>query len=87
MTLDPQQLTFARNAVLKLLSHDGSGEAVLLLDGDEYLDLGRLELGVKRAPAGQTAMGQVLPKRSVPPATWSKILAVVGAITRPNDPE
>jgi hypothetical protein len=85
MTSDAH-LTVARNAVLKLLSHDSGGEAVLLLDGDEYLDLGRLELGVKRAPAGETAMGQVLPKRSVPPATWSKILAVVSGLTRPSDP-
>jgi hypothetical protein len=44
-----------------------------LPEGDEYLDLERLDQGVSRARAG-TPMGRVLPRKAVEERTWSKIL-------------
>jgi hypothetical protein len=70
--------------VLKLLSDDEVAQvstaetAARLLDGEEYLDLGRLAQGVQRATNVATAMGGVLPRRTVHKDTWSKILALLG---------
>ncbi len=69
-----------RDSVLKLLSDQEVASvstaetAVRLSDGDEYLDLAHLELGVRRAPGTNTAMGRVLPRKAVQEETWIKIL-------------
>ncbi len=42
--------------------------------GDQYIDLENLAQGVRTAGASAVTMGQVLPKKSVRVATWSKIL-------------
>jgi hypothetical protein len=74
----------ARREVLKLLS-DGeiasasTAEATIrLLDGEEYLDLERLDQGVLRATKAALTMRDVLPRRTVHKDTWSKILALLG---------
>lgn len=79
----------ARESILRLLSDDeiasvSQVEATAsLLDGEEYLDLERLEQGVQndfRTTA--TPMGRVLPRRAVRPATWKRTLERV-AMLRP----
>ena len=78
-----------RDNVLALLSDDeiarvSTAEAELRLwDGDEYVDLGRLELGVRRAVGMTTLMARVLPRKSVRETTWTKILHVL----QPGDKE
>lgn len=69
-----------RDAVLQLLS-DAENAAVCtaetatsLSNGDEYLDLEHLDLGVRLAPWANTPMGRVLPRKAVQDATWAKIL-------------
>jgi hypothetical protein len=79
---DEQQ---ARDGVLNLLSDaevasvSTAETAASLLDGDEYLDLERLDQGVRRALAAPTPMGRVLPRKAVQAATWGKILAQLEA--------
>jgi hypothetical protein len=74
-----------RDHILKLLSDDDVAavstveSATRLGDGDEFIDLENLASGVQRAPQASTPMGRVLPKKSVPPATWSKIVAELPA--------
>jgi hypothetical protein len=53
-----------------------------LQPGEEYLDLERLEAGVQRGPNTTTAMTNVLPRRSVRPETWSRIMARVSKAIR-----
>jgi hypothetical protein len=72
-----------RDAVLSLLS-DNENAAVCtaetagaLLNGDEYLDLEHLDLGVRQAPWTSTPMGRVLPRKAVQDATWAKILSTL----------
>ena len=50
--------------------------AARLMDGDEYLDLEKLDKGVHHASGGAdaTPMGRVLPRKAVGAQTWSKIL-------------
>jgi hypothetical protein len=70
-----------REGVMKLLSDDEvatvstAETAARLLDGEEYLDLERLDRGVQRATRAATTMRGVLPRRTVHTDTWSKILA------------
>ncbi len=53
--------------------------AVRLLDGEEYVDLGQLEQGVKRAAGTSAPLGRVLPRKAVHELTWSKIVAQLAA--------
>jgi len=72
-----------RDNILKLLSNEevadvsSSETETRLADGDEFLDLGKLELGVQRAPVVETPMGRVLSKEAVSEATWLKILELL----------
>jgi hypothetical protein len=74
----------ARKEVLKLLSDGGTASAstvdatVRLLDGEEYLDLDRLDQGVLRATKASLTRRSVLPRRTLHKDTWSKILALLG---------
>jgi hypothetical protein len=80
MTDDKRTAYVTRESVLKLLSNDEVAKvstaetAVRLPDGDEYLDLERLDKGVQRADGIAPEMGRVLPKTAVHADTWSKIL-------------
>ena len=75
----------SRDLIMKLLSDDevarvSSAEtATALRDGDEYLDLEHLDLGVRRAVGSAAPMGSVLPRRAVREATWTKILSQLRA--------
>lgn len=69
-----------RDHVLRTLSDEENARVCIaetqprLADGDEYLDLENLELGVRRAHGTATPMGRALPRKAVAEATWSKIL-------------
>ena len=68
-----------RELVLELLSNEEvarvctAEEKAQLAEGDEYLDLAHLELGVRRG--GAVAMARVLPKQAIEASTWAKIVA------------
>jgi hypothetical protein len=78
-----------RDAILKLLSDDeiarvSTAEAgPLLLEGDEYVDLGHLNQGVRRMHLEtRIAMGKVIPRSAVEDATWAKICTHLGTGSR-----
>jgi hypothetical protein len=55
----------------------------LLEEGDEYVDLGHLEHGVRRAEGRpRIPMGRVLPRKAVRDATWIKIVEQLAALER-----
>jgi hypothetical protein len=74
-----------RDGILNLLSDEEVARvstaetAAHLLDGDEYIDLGQLEQGVRRAVGPATPMGRVLPRKAVQENTWSEIVTRLGA--------
>jgi len=80
MTSDKRDEHFTRKRILMALSDEeiarvGNAETLARLpDGDEYLDLQHLELGVQFAGTDAPPQGRVLPKRAVHEATWSKLL-------------
>lgn len=84
-----QEEHLTRDKILRLLSNEevagvSSPETENgLADGDEFIDLGKLEQGVQRAPAAKTSMGRVLTKNAVSEATWSKILLLL-ATSQPS---
>jgi hypothetical protein len=84
MKSDMQAENVSRESVLKMLSDDEVASvstaetAARLLDGEEYLDLEQLDRGVQQGTRSATAMGHVLPRRSVHKDTWSKILTLLG---------
>jgi len=81
-----------RESILKLLSDDETASvcnaetAPRLQDGDEYIDLERIDRGVQRAPGTDTPMGRVLPKKAVHAATWTKVIARLGTPTKSPAP-
>jgi hypothetical protein len=81
-----------RDGILNLLSDEEVARvstaetAAHLLDGDEYIDLGQLEQGVRRAVGTATPMGRVLPRKAVHENTWSKIVTRLGASTSTAQP-
>jgi len=80
MTQNKHADYIARDGILKLLSDDEIASvsvaqtAVKLSSGDEYIDLKHLDQGVRCAATAATAMGHVLPRKSVRADTWTKIL-------------
>ncbi len=74
-----------RDKVLKLLTDDEVAHVTTaetkdhLADGDEFLDMEHLSLGVQRAPGAKVAMGLVLPRKAVHEKTWDKILHEITA--------
>jgi hypothetical protein len=74
-----------RNGVLRLMSDDEVASVCMaetkdhLAEGEEYLDLEKLDQGVLQAPRTVTPMGRVLPRKAVHEKTWEKILALVKA--------
>jgi hypothetical protein len=85
MKNDKRSEYITRDSILKLLSDDEvttvstAETAARLSDGDEYLDLERLDQGVQRASGKSAAMGRVLPRKSVHADTWNKILTQLPA--------
>jgi hypothetical protein len=81
MKYEPRSDHEIRQGILKLLSDDEvasvsiSETALRLQDGDEYLDLERIDQGVQRAPGAHTPMGRVLPRKAVHADTWIQIVA------------
>jgi hypothetical protein len=75
-----------RDAILKLLSDaeiasvSTAETTARLADGDEYLNLELLDLGVQRASGATMPMGGVLMKSSVHEDTWSKILTQLASV-------
>jgi hypothetical protein len=69
-----------RGRILELLSDEevasvaNAESAERLADGDEYLDLDQLGIGVQIAGAAAAPMGHVLPKKAIHEGTWSKLL-------------
>jgi hypothetical protein len=81
MTTTQRSQYITRDHILKLLSDDevasvsAAETAARLTDGDEYLDLERLEGGVRQAPGTTAPMGRILAKKAVREDTWKRILA------------
>ena len=80
-SVDPADFV-TRDEILKLLSAPelarvSTAEATPpLCDGDEYIDLERLEQGVRLAQADRSPnVPRVLPRSAVSDGTWSKIVA------------
>jgi hypothetical protein len=74
-----------RDTILKLLSDSevasvtAAETASHLSNGDEYLDLERLNQGVQQASGTTTPMGRVLPRKAMQEKTWNTILAHLAA--------
>jgi hypothetical protein len=70
-----------RDSILKMLSDDEVDRVTTketefrLAEGEEYVDLTELQLGVQRARGARTAMGNVLPRSAVLEETWTRIVA------------
>jgi hypothetical protein len=77
-----------RERILELLSDEEVAKVstaetqVRLADGDEYLDLEKLDEGVRQAHGQTTVMGRLLPRSAVRDATWSKIVSHLGGAAR-----
>jgi hypothetical protein len=85
MKTDKRAEYVARDSIMNLLSEtelarvSAVESGAELAVGDEYLDLGELERGVRRAPVDATPVGRVLTRAVVQDETWKKILAVLAA--------
>ena len=85
MKNDKRSEYIARDAIMNLLSETELARAssiesgVGLQMGDEYIDLGALERGVRKAPAPAAPTGRVLTRAVLQDETWQKILAVLAA--------
>jgi hypothetical protein len=68
------------HGILSLLSEEevvrlsAAGTATRLSDGDQYLDLERIDQGVRLATGAIVPSGRVLPRSGVQASTWRKIL-------------
>ena len=74
-----------RDSILKLLSDDeirrvsAAEAAPKMAVGDEYLEIDRLDKGVRKASGMPMAMARVLPRKAVAESTWTTILAQLTA--------
>jgi hypothetical protein len=80
MTNDQRKQYLTREAILNVLSDEENAKvstaegAPALTNGEEYLDLEGIDLGVQRVSAGSSvAVGHVIPRAAVSNETWSKI--------------
>jgi hypothetical protein len=84
MSIDERHEYTARERILELLSDEEvarvstAEDRVRLSDGEEYIDLERIEDGVRQAHGETTATGRLLPRSAVRDATWSKIVSQLG---------
>ena len=77
---DTRKEYVTRDTILKLLSDEETARVSMaetaagLADGEEYVDLEKPDLGVRRAPGQPTVpMGRVLPRKAVHERTWREI--------------
>jgi hypothetical protein len=88
MENDDKAAYITRESVLKLLTDDEVANVSMsetqhyLENGDEYLDLEQLNLGVLSSAGNMTPMGHVLAKKDVHATTWARILAQLTARPR-----
>lgn len=83
MSTDTQRIEYVtRDVILKLLSDAEIAQAStkeagrFLVEGDEYVDLGHLNYGVRRVHGStQLALNDLLPRSAVAAKTWTKICA------------
>ena len=74
-----------RDSIMKLLSDDevarvSTAETALRLsEGEDYLDLERLDRGVQQALGLTPVVGRTLPRKAVHEITWIKIMAKLAA--------
>jgi hypothetical protein len=88
MNVDQHIANQTRSEILSLLSDNelgavSSAEDKRIPEGDEYLDLEHLELGVLRAAPG-TPHKHMLSRAAVSDATWDKILTVLETPVAPR---
>jgi hypothetical protein len=82
----------SRDRILKLLNNDEVASvstaetAASLGEGEEFLDLERLDRGVQQAHGSAPVMGRVLPRKAVHEKTWSKILDELAAFRSETAP-
>jgi hypothetical protein len=75
----------ARHSILTLLSeHEVASvsmaeTAVMLSDGDEYVDLEQLDRGVRLATGTSILLSNVISRRAVCETTWSRVLTQLEA--------
>lgn len=85
MTAEQRSAYVTREEILNLLSSEEiagvstAEDASHLHHGEEYLDLMKLEQGVRRADGIAVPMGHVLPRIAVNGETWKRILARLAA--------
>jgi hypothetical protein len=48
-----------------------------LAEGDEFIDLRRIEQGVLRADGVQQPTDDILPRKAIPVQTWERIVALL----------
>lgn len=76
-----------RQAILDLLSDDEVASVCMaetgahFAEGDEFVDLGRLDQGVQTANGHAVVMAHVLPRASVREATWVGVVAALKPAT------
>jgi len=88
-----EQLNYAtRDLILGSLSDDEVARvskvetAAKLSEGEEFIDLEQLHLGVQRADGAILIMGRVLSRKAVLEVTWSRILAELANAGFPHRP-
>jgi hypothetical protein len=80
MRNDQRNKYLTRNGILKMLSDEEVARVSAaetkerLMDGEVYVDLTRLEQGVRRARGETTPTRPVLPKKAIEEKTWKSIL-------------
>jgi len=85
MTEQNRNELITRERILSHLSDDEvarvstAESAANLAEGDSYLDLEQLELGVLTANGQTPAMGQILPRKAVQARTWDWIVTQLAA--------
>jgi hypothetical protein len=81
MTTTKVPATITRDVILKLLSDDelakvsSAEDGAAPTEGDEYVDLEALELGVRKVGPAPTTVSRLLPRSAVRDETWWKICA------------
>lgn len=92
MKSDDKNRYLTRIRILRLLSDEEVGSvstaqtAEGLAAGDQYLDLGRLDQGVRRAVGIPVPMCRVIPRKAVRQATWNQIVAQLATLARSLSP-
>jgi hypothetical protein len=86
MTSERRNRNLTRDGILKMLSTEEAASvtsaetAAPLMDGEVYVDLMRLDQGVRRARGETTPMRPVLPKKAVHEKTWASIVQRIAAL-------